>query len=82
MPISRDVLYVYITTRVVPAIVRSNYACSVMHTCSGRARTVVSNCGASFLLCTVPARARPQVLYWDRCQRRPSEGLRPRLCGH
>ena len=50
VPICRDVVYVRISTRVVRAVVRSYYACTVTHTCSVRMCAVVSNYGASMLI--------------------------------
>ena len=50
VPIGRDVVYVYNSTRVIRAVARSYYARTVAHTCNGRARTVVMNCDASILI--------------------------------
>ena len=48
--IGGDVVYVYIRTRVVLAVCRTYYACTVTHTCSVRIRAVVSNYGPSALI--------------------------------
>ena len=50
VPIGRDVVYVYNSTRVARGVDRSYYACTVTHTCSVRIHAIVSNCGAIILI--------------------------------
>ena len=71
VPINRGVAYVYRSTRVVRAVVRSYYECIVAHTCSGSIRAVVSNCGASFLI----VYSTRHVLRGSYCTRKAVQGV-------